>query len=64
MLPSPAGLGNSRTDYAPMAELLEEQGLAVSIAAVNRVDWLRNAAGVVDPNYWRGTLNPRPTVDW
>eukprot|EP00891_Asterochloris_glomerata_P003702 jgi/Astpho2/3702/fgenesh1_pm.00060_%23_5_t len=58
------GLGNSRTDYAPMAELLEEQGLAVSIAAVNRVDWLRNAAGVVDPNYWRGTLNPRPTVDW
>ena len=47
-----------------MAELLEEQGLAVTIAAVNRIDWLRNAAGVVDANYWRGTLNPRPTIDW
>jgi len=25
---------------------------------------LRNAAGVVDSNYWKGTLNPRPVVDW
>lgn len=24
----------------------------------------RNAAGLVDPNYWTGTLQPRPTVDW
>jgi pimeloyl-ACP methyl ester carboxylesterase len=29
-------------------------------------DWrrARNAAGLVDPNYWAGTLQPRPTVDW
>lgn len=24
----------------------------------------RNAAGLLDWNYWRGTLKPRPTVDW
>jgi hypothetical protein len=47
-----------------MAELLHQNGLAVEVAAVNRVDWLRNAAGVTDLNYWKGTLNPRPTVDW
>lgn len=24
----------------------------------------RNARGLLDRNYWRGSLNPRPTVDW
>jgi pimeloyl-ACP methyl ester carboxylesterase len=24
----------------------------------------RNGKGLLDVNYWRGTLNPRPTVDW
>jgi len=24
----------------------------------------RNAAGLLDRNYWTGTLRPRPTVDW
>lgn len=24
----------------------------------------RNAAGLTDVNYWKGTLKPRPTVDW
>ena len=58
------GLGNSKNDYKALAELLTEEGLVVEIAGVNRVDWLRNAAGVVDINYWKGTLNPQPTVNW
>lgn len=31
---------------------------------MQRYDWARNAAGLTDPAYWRGNLNPRPTVDW
>lgn len=31
---------------------------------MNRLDWARNAAGLADVNWWRGTLSPRPTVDW
>jgi len=31
---------------------------------VTRPDWLRNAAGLADANYWRGTLRPRPVLDW
>lgn len=58
------GLGNSKNDYKALAELLAQEGLVVEIAGVNRVDWLRNAAGVVDINYWKGTLNPQPTVNW
>lgn len=58
------GLGNSKNDYIALAELLQQEGFVTEIAAVNRIDWLRNAAGVVDVNYWRGTLNPRPTVNW
>lgn len=34
------------------------------MASVSRLDWLRNAAGLIDPNYWRGTLRPRPVLDW
>ncbi len=33
-------------------------------AAVTRPDWLRNAAGLRQIEYWTGTLEPRPTVDW
>lgn len=61
MLP---GLGNSKADYAELAAELEERGFAVEVAEVARADWLRNAAGLTDMNYWKGTLNPRPTVDW
>lgn len=25
---------------------------------------LRNAAGLLDPAYWKGTLQPRPILDW
>jgi hypothetical protein len=33
-------------------------------AAVTRLDWLRNAAGLRQVEYWTGKLQPRPTVDW
>ena len=58
------GLGNAKNDYKALAELLMKEGLTAEIASVNRIDWLRNAAGVVDINYWKGTLNPQPTVNW
>ena len=33
-------------------------------AQVSRFDWGRNALGLLDPAYYRGTLQPRPVVDW
>ena len=36
----------------------------VRVIKVERYDWLRNASGALTPDYWRGTLRPRPTVDW
>lgn len=41
-----------------------EYGVPAVVAAVSRLDWFRNAAGLVDPAYWRGTLRPRPVLDW
>ena len=58
------GLGNSYKDYAELAERLHARDFDVEIAQVARADWLRNAAGLTDPAYYRGTLQPRPTVDW
>lgn len=58
------GLGNASTDYSVMQSDLEMCGYDVETCVVRRVDWLRNAAGLTDVNYWKGTLNPRPTVDW
>jgi hypothetical protein len=37
---------------------------ALQCAAVTRLDWLRNAAGLRQVEYWTGKLEPRPTVDW
>jgi len=31
---------------------------------VGRPDWSRNAAALTDLNWWKGTLKPRPAVDW
>lgn len=31
---------------------------------VGRADWSRNAAALTDLNWWKGTLKPRPAVDW
>ncbi|RLM79657.1 hypothetical protein C2845_PM12G01590 [Panicum miliaceum] len=60
------GLGNNTGDYARLAAALrDDYGLpAAVVARVTRPDWLRNAAGLLDANYWRGTLRPRPVLDW
>ncbi len=59
-----AGLGNSADDYEALAQRLRSQGLAVEVAQVARLDWGRNALALTDGNWWRGTLSPRPAVDW
>ncbi|VVB14957.1 unnamed protein product [Arabis nemorensis] len=58
------GLGNNSGDYKKLQVTLGEYGVPVVVAAVSRLDWFRNAAGLVDPAYWRGTLRPRPVLDW
>ncbi|KAK3007483.1 hypothetical protein RJ639_013582 [Escallonia herrerae] len=58
------GLGNNTADYQKLALSLQGYGVPSVVAKVSRIDWLRNAAGLVDPNYWRGTLRPRPVLDW
>ncbi|XP_055817733.1 uncharacterized protein LOC129886872 [Solanum dulcamara] len=58
------GLGNNTSDYENLALILKSYGVAAAIAKVSRIDWLRNAAGLLDTNYWRGTLRPRPVLDW
>ncbi|GJP53918.1 hypothetical protein CLOM_g13039 [Closterium sp. NIES-68] len=58
------GLGNNSADYAELVALLETQGVAVEVARVARPDWLRNAAGLLQADYWKGTLKPRPILDW
>ncbi|CAI9269212.1 unnamed protein product [Lactuca saligna] len=58
------GLGNNTGDYEKLALTLQGYGVSTVVANVSRIDWLRNAAGLVDPNYWRGTLQPRPVLDW
>ena len=60
------GLGNNAEDYTPLKRTLvdEHDHAFVEVLDVRRVDWLRNATGLVDRNYWKGTLSPRPTVDW
>lgn len=58
------GLGNNSKDYAGLVEQLAGRGLHCEVAPVARLDWARNAAGLRQAEYWRGTLQPRPTVDW
>lgn len=59
------GLGNNSGDYERLASsLTEDYGIPCVVAKVSRPDWLRNAAGLLDANYWRGTLRPRPVLDW
>ncbi|CAL9160592.1 uncharacterized protein LOC135635794 [Musa acuminata AAA Group] len=59
------GLGNNTGDYKDLVSTLREvYGVPSVVTKVSRVDWLRNAAGLLDPNYWRGTLRPRPVLDW
>ncbi|KAL2896973.1 Integrator complex subunit 7 [Bienertia sinuspersici] len=58
------GLGNNSGDYQRLQVTLEEYGVKSLVAKVSRLDWFRNAAGLADPNYWKGTLGPRPVLDW
>lgn len=58
------GLGNNSGDYQKLQLTLKQYGIPNVVAKVSRLDWLRNAAGLLDPNYWRGTLRPRPVLDW
>ena len=58
------GLGNNTNDYEKLALILDGYGVPTVVVKVSRIDWLRNAAGLLDPNYWRGTLRPRPVLDW
>ncbi|KAK7280859.1 hypothetical protein RIF29_08392 [Crotalaria pallida] len=59
------GLGNNSGDYKKLeATLNDKYGVSTFVADVSRLDWLRNAAGLVDPNYWRGTLQPTPVLQW
>ncbi|KAH9771101.1 alpha/beta-Hydrolases superfamily protein [Citrus sinensis] len=58
------GLGNNSGDYQRLQLTLKDYGVPTVVAEVSRFDWLRNAAGLVDPNYWRATLRPRPVLDW
>lgn len=58
------GLGNNSSDYNNLQLTLKDYGVPSVIAKVSRLDWLRNAAGLVDPKYWQGTLQPRPVLDW
>ncbi|XP_027113577.1 uncharacterized protein LOC113761807 isoform X1 [Coffea eugenioides] len=57
------GLGNNTNDYEKLALILNGYGVPTVVVKVSRIDWLRNAAGLLDPNYWRGTLRPRPVLD-
>jgi len=58
------GLGNNAADYDDLAARLRARGLGVAVAPVSRLDWSRNAAALSDADWWRGTLRPRPAVDW
>ncbi|KAF5192726.1 alpha/beta-Hydrolases superfamily protein [Thalictrum thalictroides] len=58
------GLGNNSGDYQKLQLTLKDYGVPTVVAKVSRSDWLRNAAGLADPNYWQGTLRPRPVLDW
>lgn len=58
------GLGNNTGDYNELVASLAARGISATVAQVSRPDWLRNAAGLLDASYWKGTLQPRPVLDW
>ncbi|XP_068651127.1 uncharacterized protein [Aristolochia californica] len=58
------GLGNNSDDYQRLTLSLKGYGVPIVVPKVSRVDWLKNAAGLLDASYWRGTLRPRPVLDW
>lgn len=59
------GLGNNTGDYKGLTCTLNDRySIPTVVARVSRLDWFRNAAGLLDPDYWKGTLRPRPVLDW
>lgn len=58
------GLGNNSKDYHGLVMTLQSYNIPSVVVKVSRIDWLRNAYGLADPNYWKGTLKPRPILDW
>ncbi|KAL9262741.1 hypothetical protein AKJ16_DCAP14457 [Drosera capensis] len=59
------GLGNNTSDYDKLKQTLaEEYGVPTVVAKVSRVDWFRNAAGLLDPDYSKGTLRPQSSGGW
>ncbi|OIV96279.1 hypothetical protein TanjilG_05119 [Lupinus angustifolius] len=59
------GLGNNSSDYKKLEETLKDKyGVTTVVTKVSRLDWLRNASGLLDSNYWRGTLKPTPILLW
>lgn len=58
------GLGNGSGDYSDLTALIQKRGMQTAVAPVGRLDWGRNAAAIADINWWKGTLKPRPAVDW
>ncbi|XP_061372459.1 uncharacterized protein LOC133314926 isoform X3 [Gastrolobium bilobum] len=57
--------GNNSGDYHKLEKTLNDKyGVPTVVAKVSRLDWFRNAAGLLDSNYWRGTLQPSPVLDW
>ncbi|KAH9321197.1 hypothetical protein KI387_015836, partial [Taxus chinensis] len=58
------GLGKSAGDYQQLASSLEAKGVRTFVAEISQLDWLRYASGLLDGNFWKGTLCPRPLLDW
>lgn len=58
------GLGNCTKDFDAFADVLRARGHETRVLDVSRADWLRNASGALTAAYWKGELEPRPTVDW
>lgn len=58
------GLGNNTSDYNALVSDLEARNVSATVVQVARADWLRNASGLLDGNYWKGTLSPRPVLNW
>lgn len=59
------GLGNAASDYTALAESLRRRGHSpVTVVPIQRWQWALNALGFFTADYWRGTLQPRPLLDW
>eukprot|EP00741_Cyanophora_paradoxa_P008720 tig00001373_g8442.t1 len=58
------GLGNCSADYDELQELLRARGAPAYVLPVSRLDWLRNARGLLQRDWWAGRLRPLPILAW